>query len=126
MARREFFHRGLGSCVIAALVAACSTPRMDRAARERRWDEVLAREIPAGTPRTTATDILGGYGLHVLYTASAHLGERPDECPAARLYATEYGAVHGLGSRFDVRLILCLDAEERVSHAQVDRLNALN
>lgn len=110
--------------VAAMLTTACGTT-MDRASREWHWMHVLADEVPVGTPRATAEQILTARGLQVLYMPYAHLGERPDECPAGRLYAAEYGKVRGLGARPDVRLILCLDGEQRVSRTEVDLLNAL-
>lgn len=115
---------GVAACVVA--LAACSHAPAGRAARELAWMQVLADEMPVGLSREAATQILAARGLDVLYMPYAHLGERPDECPAGRLYGQEYGAMRGLGARFDVRVIVCLDADERVLSRQVDLLNQVN
>lgn len=109
---------------LALLVAAC-TPLGQRAEREEYWGRILAAEVPAGTSREDARRMLEARGLVVQYRPYANLGERPDECPAARLYAFDYGRVQGLAPRFDVRLILCLDNEDRVSRRYVDRFNSI-
>jgi len=109
---------------LTLLVAACA-PLGQRAEREEYWARVLAAEVPPGTSREEARRVLETRGLVVQYRPYANLGERPDECPAARLYAFEYGRVQGLAPRFDVRLILCLDDEERVSRRYVDRFNSI-
>jgi hypothetical protein len=110
---------------IAGLVA-CSHAPTGRAARELAWMQVLADEMPVGLPREAAAQILTARGLDVTYMPYASLGERPDECPAGRLYGQEFGALRGLGARFDVRVIVCLDAAERVLSRQVDLLNQVN
>jgi len=109
---------------LALLVAACA-PLGQRAEREEYWGRVLAAEVPPGTSRQDARRVLEARGLVVQYRPYANLGERPDECPAARLYAFEYGRVQGLAPRFDVRLILCLDDADRVSRRYVDRFNSV-
>ena len=106
------------------LLAGCAaTP--DRAAREAHWQDVLAQEVPPGTARHVATEMLIARGMVVRYRPYAELGERPDECPASRLYAQHYGALNGLAPRFDVRLILCLDHDGRVFRSVVDRYNSV-
>lgn len=106
------------------LLAACTGPG-SRVAREAYWEGVLYEVAPAGTARADATRALSDRGLVVLYRPYAELGERPDECPSHRLYAQHYGAQYGLAPRFDVRLILCLDHESRVSRSYVDRFNTV-
>lgn len=110
--------------LVAILVGGCALGDK-RADREAAWARVLADEIPPGTTRAAATSMLEARGLVVQYRPYAELGERPDECPAARLYAVDRGRVRGLAARFDVRLILCLDDEERVSRRYVDRFNTV-
>lgn len=107
----------------ALAIGGCAGP--SRATREAYWQDLLAREIPRGTPRAAAAQVLEAHGLVVQYRPYAELGERPDECPAQRLYAQHYGALRGLAPRFDVRLILCLDAEQRVLRSHVDRFNSV-
>lgn len=109
---------------VALLTAACA-PLGQRAEREEYWARFLAAEVPAGTSREDARRMLEARGLVVQYRPYANLGERPDECAAARLYAFDYGRVQGLAPRFDVRLILCLDNEDRVSRRYVDRFNSI-
>jgi hypothetical protein len=106
------------------LLAGCATGP-DRLAREDRWQEVLAQDVPPGTSRDAATEVLMARGMVVRYRPYAELGERPDECPASRLYAQHYGELNGLAPRFDVRLILCLDNEGRVFRSVVDRYNSV-
>ncbi len=106
------------------LFAGCASSP-DRVAREEAWQDVLSRDVPPGTPRDAATEALLARGMVVRYRPYAELGERPDECPASRLYAQHYGAVNGLAPRFDVRLILCLDNEGRVFRSFVDRFNSV-
>jgi hypothetical protein len=110
---------------VAAVLAGGCTLGTGRAEREAAWARVLVDEIPPGTTRAAATSVLEARGLVVQYRPYAELGERPDECPAARLYAVDRGRVRGLAARFDVRLILCLDDEERVSRRYVDRFNSV-
>lgn len=110
--------------LVAVLAGGCALGER-RAEREAYWAQVLADEIPPGTPRAEATRMLEARGLIVQYRPYAELGERPDECPAARLYASERGRVRGLGARFDVRLILCLDDSAQVTRRYVDRFNTV-
>jgi hypothetical protein len=110
--------------MLVPLIAACA-PLGQRAEREEAWARFLATEVPTGTTREDARQMLESRGLVVQYRPYANLGERPDECPAARLYAFDRGRVQGLASRFDVRLILCLDNEDRVSRRYVDRFNSI-
>lgn len=118
--------RHVRPCLLAAtvLLSACAGPS-SRVAREAYWEKVLMREVPAGTPRALAEQRLGAHGLVVRYRPYAELGERPDECPAHRLYAQHYGALAGLAPRFDVRLILCLGVDGRVVRSYVDRFNSV-
>ena len=106
------------------LLAACTAPP-SRATREAHWQAVLAAALPAGTSRANATRILTAHGLVVLYRPYAELGQRPDQCAAHRLYAGHYGALHGLASRFDLRLVVCLDDDGRVARSYVDRLTTV-
>ncbi|MGD9601581.1 MAG: hypothetical protein AB7V59_07200 [Gammaproteobacteria bacterium] len=117
--------RWIAILAAALTITACSSARPDRATRELAWMQILSDEVPIGLPRAAAEQVLAAHGMQVLYAPYAHLGERPDECPGARLYAQEYGAVRGLGARFDVRVIVCLDAQERVASRQVDLLNKI-
>ncbi len=106
------------------LLAGCAAGP-DRAAREAFWADVLELDVPPGTSREAAAEVLTARGMVVRYRPYAELGERPDECPASRLYAQHYGALNGLTPRFDVRLILCLDNEGRVFRSMVDRFNSV-
>jgi len=117
--------RSLALLAAVLAVTACSSARPDRATRELAWMQILSDEVPIGLPRAAAEQVLTAHGLQVTYAPYAHLGERPDECPGARLYAQEYGGVRGLGARFDVRVIVCLDTQERVASRQVDLLNKI-
>jgi len=111
--------------LVAALLGAGCVPLGQRAEREEYWARFLAAEVPPGTSREDAQRMLEARGLVVRFRPYAELGERPDECPAARLYASDYGRVHGLAPRFDVRLILCLDNDDRVARRYVDRFNSV-
>jgi hypothetical protein len=118
-------HTGLPLLLTVSLLIAACAPLGQRAEREEYWARFLVAEVPPGMAREDARRMLEDRGLVVQYRPYANLGERPDECPAARLYAFDYGRLQGLSPRFDVRLILCLDNEDRVSLRYVDRFNSI-